>query len=169
MLHIIDNYYAQTNNYGYTVVRNKKNRKTGEVACTTLGYVGTMKETLELVKKDILHRHIKEKNVEGKECGAFRGTGLFKRTDRTDPEGYGRDRSLGGNMLQQLYSIQEIGILLLQISGFLFALLVIWLIILAGAELFRDRINARMEEKRKEMEILKEKNQGRRKQGKTTG
>lgn len=41
--------------------------------------------------------------------------------------------------MQQLYSIQEIGILLLQISGFLFALLVIWIIILAGAELFRDR------------------------------
>lgn len=60
-------------------------------------------------------------------------------------------------MLQQLYSIQEIGILLLQISGFLFALLVVWIIILAGAELFRDRINARIEENRKEMEILKEK------------
>lgn len=59
--------------------------------------------------------------------------------------------------MQQLYSIQEIGILLLQISGFLFALLVIWLIILAGAELLRDRMNARIEEKRKEMEILKEK------------
>lgn len=61
-------------------------------------------------------------------------------------------------MLQQLYSIQEIGILLLQISGFLFALLVVWIIILAGAELLRDRMNARIEEKRKEMEILKEKN-----------
>ena len=60
-------------------------------------------------------------------------------------------------MLQQLYSIQEIGILLLQISGFLFALLVVWIIILAGAELLRDRINARTEENRKEMEILKEK------------
>lgn len=60
-------------------------------------------------------------------------------------------------MLQQLYSIQEIGILLLQISGFLLALLVVWIIILAGAELFRDRINARTEENRKEMEILKEK------------
>ena len=59
--------------------------------------------------------------------------------------------------MQQLYSIQEIGILLLQISGFLFALLVVWFIILAGAELFRDRINARIEEKRKEMKILKEK------------
>lgn len=60
-------------------------------------------------------------------------------------------------MLQQLYSIQEIGILLLQISGFLFALLAIWFIILAGAELFRDRMNARIEENRKETEILKEK------------
>ena len=59
--------------------------------------------------------------------------------------------------MQQLYSIQEIGILLLQISGFLFALLVVWLIILAGAELLRDRVNARVEEKRKEMKILKEK------------
>lgn len=52
--------------------------------------------------------------------------------------------------MQQLYSIQEIGILLLQISGFLFALLVVWLIILAGAELIRDRMNARTKEKRKE-------------------
>lgn len=59
--------------------------------------------------------------------------------------------------MQQLYSIQEIGILLLQISGFLFALLVVWIIILAGAELFRDRMNAKIEENRKEMEILKEK------------
>lgn len=58
-------------------------------------------------------------------------------------------------MLQQLYSIQEIGILLLQISGFLFVLLVVWIIILAGAELFRDRINARIEKNRKEMEISK--------------
>lgn len=46
---------------------------------------------------------------------------------------------------------------MLQISGFLLALLVVWIIILAGAELFRDRINSRIEENRKEMEILKEK------------
>ncbi len=59
--------------------------------------------------------------------------------------------------MQELYSIQQIGILLLQISGFLLALLVLWLIVLAGAELFKDRVNNRIEEKRKEMEILKEK------------
>lgn len=46
---------------------------------------------------------------------------------------------------------------MLQISGFLLTLLVVWIIILAGAELLRDRINARTEENRKEMEILKEK------------
>lgn len=75
MLHIIDNYYAKTNNYGYTVVRNKKNRKTGEVTCTTLGYVGTMKE---VVKKDILHSHIKEKDVELSEALVF----LREQTER---------------------------------------------------------------------------------------
>ena len=64
MLHIIDNYYAKTNNYGYTVTRQKKNRKTGAVTCVTLGYVGTLNEVVELVKKDILHGHIKEKDVE---------------------------------------------------------------------------------------------------------
>ncbi len=78
MLHIIDNYYAKTNNYGYTVVRNKKNRKTGEVTCTTLGYVGTMKEVVELVKKDILHSHIKEKDVELSEALVF----LREQTER---------------------------------------------------------------------------------------
>lgn len=55
--------------------------------------------------------------------------------------------------MQELYSVQQIGILLLQISGFLIALLVVWIIILAGEELFKDRT----EENRKEMEILKEK------------
>ena len=33
--------------------------------------------------------------------------------------------------MQELYSVQQIGILLLQISGFLFALLVMWLLVLA--------------------------------------
>lgn len=55
--------------------------------------------------------------------------------------------------MQELYSVQQIGILLLQISGFLLALLVVWIIVMAGAEPFKNRI----EENRKEMEILKEK------------
>lgn len=59
--------------------------------------------------------------------------------------------------MQALYTIQEVAIFMLQICGFLMGLLVVWIIILAGAELFRDRMNAKIEENRKEMEILKEK------------
>lgn len=61
--------------------------------------------------------------------------------------------------MQALYAIQEIAVLLIQISVFLITLLIAWVLILAGAELFRDRMNARIEENRKEMEILKEKMQ----------
>ena len=66
MLHIIDNYYAQTNNYGYSVLRDtgKQNQKTGDQIYITLGYVGAIKEVLELVKKDIVHNHIKEHDLE---------------------------------------------------------------------------------------------------------
>ena len=66
MLHIIDNYYAQTNNYGYSVLRDtgKQNPKTGEQTYITLGYVWTIKEALELVKKDIVHNHIKANDME---------------------------------------------------------------------------------------------------------
>lgn len=56
----------------------------------------------------------------------------------------------GYSVMQALYTIQEVAIFMFQICGFLFALLVVWLIILAGAELLRDRMNARTEEKRKE-------------------
>lgn len=66
MLHVIDNYYAQTNNYGYSVLRDtgKQNPKTGEQTYIPLGYVGTIKEALELVKKDIVHNHIKANDME---------------------------------------------------------------------------------------------------------
>lgn len=66
MLHIIDNYYAQTNNYGYSVLRDtgKKESKTGNQIYITLGYVGAIKEVLELVKKDIVHNHIKANDME---------------------------------------------------------------------------------------------------------
>lgn len=65
MLHIIDGYWAQPNNYGYTVIRDagRLNRNNNPVR-TTLGYVGSLEEVLELVKKDILHNHIKEESME---------------------------------------------------------------------------------------------------------
>lgn len=41
--------------------------------------------------------------------------------------------------MQALYTIQEIAVLLIQISVFLIALLVVWIFVLVGAELYRDR------------------------------
>lgn len=80
MLHIIDNYYAQTNNYGYSVLRDtgKKNPKTDEEIYNTLGYVGTIKEVLELVKKDIVHNYIKENDMELTQVLGF----IREQTDR---------------------------------------------------------------------------------------
>lgn len=40
--------------------------------------------------------------------------------------------------MQALYTIQEIAVLLIQISVFLIALLVVWVLVLAGAELYRE-------------------------------
>ena len=80
MLHVIDNYYAKTNNYGYSVLRDtgKQNPKTGEQTYITLGYVGTIKEALELVKKDIVHNHIKEHDLELAQALGF----IREQTDR---------------------------------------------------------------------------------------
>lgn len=80
MLHIIDNYYAQTNNYGYSVLRDtgKQNQKTGNQIYITLGYVGAIKEVLELVKKDIVHNHIKEHDLELAQALGF----IREQTDR---------------------------------------------------------------------------------------
>lgn len=65
MLHIIDGYWAQPNNYGYTVIRDAgRLNKNNDPVRITLGYVGSLEEVLELVKKDMLHNHIKEESME---------------------------------------------------------------------------------------------------------
>lgn len=63
-------------------------------------------------------------------------------------------------MLQQLYSIQEIGILLLEISAFLFGLLVLWLLLLAWTEQCKKR---QQDRQRKQWEERIEHEQERRK------
>ena len=80
MLTLIDDYCAQSNNYGYTVMRDtgKTNKKTGEPVRVTLGYVGRMKAVLELVKKDMLHRRIELEDVELNEALRF----VKEQTDR---------------------------------------------------------------------------------------
>lgn len=79
MLYVADNYYAISNNYGYTVVRDtgKKDKKESP-AYTTLGYVGTIKEVVELVCKDKLHNRITEGDMELKQALEF----VREQTDR---------------------------------------------------------------------------------------
>ena len=54
------------------------NKKTGEPVRVTLGYVGSIKEVLELVKKDMLHRRIELEDVELNEALRF----VKEQTDR---------------------------------------------------------------------------------------
>ena len=81
MLYIADNYCAISNNYGYTVVRDtgKKDKKENTVY-TTLGYVGTIKEVVELVRKDKLHKQITKGDMELKQALEF----IKEQTDRIE-------------------------------------------------------------------------------------
>lgn len=79
MLHIIDGYWAQPNNYGYTVIRDAgRLNKNNDPVRITLGYVGSLEEVLELVKKDMLHRRIELEDVELNEALRF----VKEQTDR---------------------------------------------------------------------------------------
>ena len=81
MLHITDNYYAISNNYGYTVARDTgRKNKDGSPVYVTLGYVGTIKEVVELVWKDKLHNRITEGDMELKQALEF----IKEQTDRIE-------------------------------------------------------------------------------------
>lgn len=45
----------------------------------------------------------------------------------------------GYSVMQALYTIQEVAIFMFQICAFLMGLLVIWVLVMAGAELYRYR------------------------------
>lgn len=65
MLHITDNYYAQANNYGYTVLlKSEKKGKDNQDIHTTLGYVGSLQEVLALVLKDSVQKKISGEDIE---------------------------------------------------------------------------------------------------------
>ena len=65
MLHIKDDYYAQANNFGYTVLRkNGRKGKDEQELHTTLGYVGCLQEVLDLVLKDSVQRKITGSDME---------------------------------------------------------------------------------------------------------
>ena len=69
MLHIKDDYYAQANNFGYTVLRkNGRKGKDDQELHSTLGYVGSLRDVLDLVLKDSVQRKITGSDMELKEA-----------------------------------------------------------------------------------------------------
>lgn len=64
--------------------------------------------------------------------------------------------------MQILFAIEETGSILLQICGFLLGLMFFWILVLSGAELWRDKLEQKRREKqerertRKEMEKRKQ-------------
>lgn len=79
MLHIKDDYYAQANNFGYTVLRkNGRKGKDDQELHTTLGYVGSLQEVLDLVLKDSVQRKIVGEDMELKEVLRY----IKEQTDR---------------------------------------------------------------------------------------
>ena len=81
MLHITDNYYAISNNYGYTVaIDTGRKNKDGSPASTTLGYAGTIKEVVDLIWKDKFHNRITECDMELKQALEF----IKEQTDRIE-------------------------------------------------------------------------------------
>lgn len=81
MIHIIDNYYAQTNNYGYTVLRKKEAvDKKGNPMYSTLGYCGKLKEVLQVVLKDLVQNHAENQEITLKEAIQY----VKEQTDRIE-------------------------------------------------------------------------------------
>lgn len=79
MLHITDEYYAQANNFGYTVLRRTgKKDKDDQDIHTTLGYVGSLQEVLNLVLKDSVQKKIAGADIELSEALQY----IKEQTDR---------------------------------------------------------------------------------------
>lgn len=52
MIHLIDNYYALDNNMGFTLAQDKgRTDKDGNKLYDTIGYCGSLRETLELLQR----------------------------------------------------------------------------------------------------------------------
>ena len=63
MLHIIDDYYAKGDTLGYTVMRQKESKKTGDIIYSTLGYCTSLVECIDIVIKDSTQEKINGEGV----------------------------------------------------------------------------------------------------------
>lgn len=58
--------------------------------------------------------------------------------------------------MQMLFAIKETGSILLQICGFLLGLMFFWILVLSGAELWRDKLEQKRREEQEKEQARKE-------------
>ena len=69
MIHLIENYYADPNNMGFTLVIDKGRKdKDGKALYDTMGYCGGFEEVIYLLKRKVVNDRLKEEPMELKEA-----------------------------------------------------------------------------------------------------
>lgn len=65
MIHLIDNYYADPNNMGFTLLEQRQAKgKDGNPTYNTLGYCGSFEETIFLLKRKVVDQKLKSRSME---------------------------------------------------------------------------------------------------------
>ena len=65
MIHLIENYYADPNNLGFTLLEQRKTKdKDGNPTYNTLGYCGSFEEVIFLLKRKVVDQKLKGRSME---------------------------------------------------------------------------------------------------------
>jgi len=65
MVHLIENYYALTNNMGFTLAVDKgKTDKDGNKIYDTVGYCGSFEETVSLLRRKVVDQRLQNGSYE---------------------------------------------------------------------------------------------------------
>ncbi|MEI1257500.1 hypothetical protein V8Q34_22485 [Blautia sp. JLR.GB0024] len=65
MVHLIENYYALTNNMGFTLAVDKgKTDKDGNKIYDTVGYCGSFEETISLLRRKVVDQRLQNGSYE---------------------------------------------------------------------------------------------------------
>ena len=85
MIHLIQNYYADPNNMGFTLVIDKGRKdKDGKALYDTVGYCGSFEEVIYLLKRRVVNDRLKNRTY-----GAERSAASDKRYHQRDYRSYG--------------------------------------------------------------------------------
>ncbi len=69
MIHLIENYYADPNNMGFTLVIDKgRKNKEGNSIYDTVGYCGSFEEVIFLLKRRVVNDRLKAESMELREA-----------------------------------------------------------------------------------------------------